>query len=120
MRGRARRCAALLAIWAAFWGLNGCGAAAGEYNASYYDVPVTCDNFCSLMLRHCRGKWQMYPSFADCVSTCAGWPDDSGASLSQGNTLQCRFAYATLARRTQNRAWLCVNGGPTGGQMCQD
>jgi hypothetical protein len=110
----------LLIVWAVAWGLNGCGADGGEYAKPYFDVPVTCDNFCNLMLRHCREKWQMYPSFGDCLNTCAGWPNDSSASLTQGNTLQCRFTYATLARRTASRAWFCVNGGPTGGQMCQD
>jgi len=120
MRARARRWAALCAVWLGAWGLEGCGNAAGEYGGPHFNVPVTCDNFCSIMLRHCRGEWQMYPSQADCLNTCAGWRNDSSASLTEGNTLQCRFVYATLATRTENRAGFCINGGPSGGQMCQD
>ena len=100
--------------------MGACGTTIGDLDGPYYDVEVTCDNFCNIMLRHCRGKWQMYPSLATCLDTCAGWPDDSNASYTDGNTLQCRFAYATLAARKQNRTRFCVNGGPSGGQMCQD
>ena len=87
----------------------------------YYDVPITCDNFCNIMLRHCRRIEQMYPSLDACRATCATWPNDAKATnVPLGNSLQCRFVYATMATHVREKLEFCQNAGPSGGAMCHE
>lgn len=100
---------------------TGCTASVDEVPMPYFDVPVTCDNFCSTMLRHCRRVEQMYASLDDCQQTCSTWPNDPNATRRpMGNSLQCRMVYATMAAHVREKLEFCSNAGPSGGVMCHD
>lgn len=94
-----------------------CGSVAP---GSDIDVPVTCDNFCNIMWRHCSGAWRMYATVSECNSVCATWPDVPAGLNGSGNSRQCRFLYAALAIHAQDETGYCLNADAAGGQMCHD
>lgn len=97
-----------------------CGTARDAEIDAYFDVPLTCDNYCNVMLRHCHNTWQMYPSLNACLSTCATWPVHGQAGPAEGNSLECRLLYSNLATQRRDLISDCLNAGPAGGQMCHD
>jgi hypothetical protein len=112
-------CLALgLIVWAS-WGAVGCGAAPDALGP-FASIEMTCDNFCQMMLRHCRNTERMYPSLDHCLQTCATWPNDPNRMVGRGNTLQCRFIYADLVARRAEKLLFCSNAGPAGGSQCVD
>ncbi len=106
--------------WLCGVAMAGCGAEVPAVARPYFDVPMNCPNFCNVTMRHCRGEWLMYSSFDACLSTCATWPDTPGEHFTTGNTLQCRFVYASMVTHVQDTASYCYSAGPSGGQNCHD
>lgn len=103
-------------------GLAACGdaedATVKAYTAST-PMAANCESYCSLMTRHCRRSAQMYPNYAACQAACPQFANDPNASIAQSDTLQCRVTYAFLASQLHGTLALCLNAGPTGGQMCR-
>lgn len=120
---RARRTRAAGPVWAIASILSLCGCTDDNEGRPWAtdNVPITCNNFCTVMLRHCRGIKQMYASLADCQTSCAAWPDEPTRALTpSGNSLQCRFVYATMAPHVYEDLEFCANASASGGTMCHD
>lgn len=111
----------MAAVWLLWTALSGCGLIEPHEPSGVDDsVPVTCENFCNIMWRHCSGEWRMYPTLDDCRTACELWPNRPEGLSGQGNSLQCRFLYAALAMNARDEAGYCLNANASGGQMCHD
>lgn len=60
---------------------------------------ANCEGFCAVMKHVCKGQSDPYPTDADCLAECEGFPDEIPYSVyeSMGDTLACRLYFATLA-----------------------
>ena len=106
---------------------NKAGASSGGANggsdemtagAGGADTPVQlshCENYCDAVVKNCKGKYEQYRTFDQCIEVCkrlpAGTPGDENV-----NTVECRIRQARFA---ESEAFLyCKSAGPLGAGKC--
>jgi len=88
------------------------GAGAGGMPTSEPDL---CERYCDQITRVCKGKYEQYRTFDQCVAVCkrlpAGMPGDQDV-----NTVECRLRQAEFA--DSEPFVYCKSAGPLGGGKC--
>jgi hypothetical protein len=78
------------------------------------EVENACDDYCTLVLRHCQGTVAQYSDVSTCLATCRtmalGNPGDR-----EGNTIACRTFWAAVA---EGDTMDCTRAGPGGDGAC--
>ena len=77
--------------------------------------PTTCETYCDAVLQNCKGKYEQYRSFDQCIEVCKrlppGTPGDENV-----NSVECRIRQAHFA---ESEAFLyCKSAGPLGAGKC--
>lgn len=76
-------------------------------------TPLTCDSYCTEILKSCGGDNRQYRSRDECLTTCKlldlGTERDGDV-----NSISCRLRKATSAKTLSD----CVAAGPFGGGVC--
>jgi hypothetical protein len=100
-------------------GTGGKGAAGEEPGAGGVpagpELPSLCERYCDKVMTHCKGKYEQYRSFDQCVEVCKRLP--SGEVGDQNvNTVECRIRQAGFAERED--FLYCKSAGPLGDDKC--
>ncbi len=90
-------------------------AAADAGGDTSTQLPVSCENYCSLVKLNCTGQNDEYIDKPTCLAMCARLtlgtlPDTTG------DTIACRQTHAVAAQG--NPSGECPSAGPTGGDTC--
>jgi hypothetical protein len=94
------------------------GADGGMTSAGAGDAPeqaTQCETYCDAVLQNCKGKYEQYRSFDQCIEVCkrlpSGTPGDENV-----NSVECRIRQAHFA---ESEAFLyCKSAGPLGAGKC--
>lgn len=94
-------------------GANGETAGAGGADTPVETSP--CETYCDSVLKNCKGKYEQYRTFDQCIAVCkllpAGTPGDENV-----NSVECRIRQARFA---ESEAFLyCKSAGPLGAGKC--
>jgi hypothetical protein len=89
--------------------------AAGAGGADAPDETSPCETYCDAVLANCKGKYEQYRTFDQCIAVCkrmpAGTPGDENV-----NSVECRIRQARFA---ESEAFLyCKSAGPLGAGKC--
>jgi hypothetical protein len=94
------------------------GMDGGMSNAGTGDVPQqagTCETYCDAVINNCKGKYEQYRSFEQCIEVCKRLPEGAVGDENV-NTVQCRIRQARFA---ESEAFLyCKSAGPLGAGKC--
>jgi len=90
----------------------------GMTSAGAGDAPqqtTQCETYCDAVLQNCKGKYEQYRSFDQCIEVCKrlppGTPGDENV-----NSVECRIRQARFA---ESEAFLyCKSAGPLGAGKC--
>jgi hypothetical protein len=91
------------------------GVMAGAGGADTPEQPSVCETYCDSVIKNCKGKYEQYRTFDQCIAVCkllpAGDPGDENV-----NTVECRIRQARFA---ESEAFLyCKSAGPLGAGKC--
>jgi hypothetical protein len=80
------------------------------------EEPVAlCERYCEAVMTNCKGRYEQYRNFEQCMGTCtalpAGSPDDQNV-----NTVECRLRQADFAEAEP--FLYCKSSGPLGAGKC--
>jgi hypothetical protein len=96
---------------------SGAVAASGADTGEGGAPPATsiCESYCDAVMTNCKGKYEQYRTFNQCVEVCKRLPE--GASDDDGvNSVQCRIRQADFA---EIEPFLyCKSAGPLGAGRC--
>lgn len=97
-------------------GTAGKGAEAGDKGEGGAPPgPTLCESYCDAVMTNCKGKYEQYRTFNQCVEVCKRLPE--GASGDQDvNTVQCRVRQAEFAE--SEPFVYCKSAGPLGAGKC--
>lgn len=93
-------------------GLVACGGDDGDDDDG---GALSCASYCTSITSSCTGANSQYGSTAECMSTCAHFPEGTAADMS-GNTLGCRTYHAGAAETGADVH--CRHAGPGGDNAC--
>lgn len=110
-------------------GPGGTGGAAGGTADSGGGVPdtgvdsgdsATCRQYCSDIMEYCQGDLKQYVDSAQCLKSCALFPEGLITDTVDGNTASCRLKYAGKARYAggSERDAYCRKAGPGSDGTC--
>ncbi|MEI9954456.1 MAG: hypothetical protein WDO74_37185 [Pseudomonadota bacterium] len=91
------------------------GVVAGAGGGDTPDQPSICETYCDAVLKSCKGKYEQYRTFDQCIEVCKrlppGTPGDENV-----NSVECRIRQARFA---ESEAFLyCKSAGPLGAGKC--
>lgn len=93
-------------------GGNASGGEGGEHEPT---GPSLCENYCDKVMANCKGKYEQYRSFDQCIEVCKHLPPGEEGDENV-NTVQCRVRQANLA---DSEGFLyCKSAGPLGAGKC--
>ena len=91
--------------------------AAGPTGAGTCGTP--CDAYCDLYANNCDGLAPAFASTAACLSACATLDATGPATVTTGDTLQCRLYHLAIAGADSDSAAAhCADGAIAGGTSC--
>jgi hypothetical protein len=90
-------------------------ADAGAGDTAMQQLPVTCQNYCSVVTTACLGTNAEYLTTATCLDMCANMTLGTQGDTT-GDTVACRQSFAEMA--AANPTAMCPSAGPTGGDVC--
>jgi hypothetical protein len=76
-----------------------------------------CQDYCDLMLRHCKGAVSQYSDSGACLATCEAMPVGDPVTHA-GNTIACRTFAAAAAELSPTTPPACTIAGPGGDGVC--
>jgi len=92
-------------------GASGAGAGAPPTP----EQPNTCESYCDAVLSNCKGKYEQYRTFDQCIEVCKRLP--VGVTGDENvNTVECRVRQARFAE--SEPFVYCKSAGPLGGGKC--
>ena len=98
--------------------LDSAGADGGMTSAGAGDTPqqtTTCETYCDAVLQNCKGKYEQYRSFDQCIEVCKRLPPGTSGDENV-NSVECRIRQARFA---ESEAFLyCKSAGPLGAGKC--
>jgi hypothetical protein len=89
------------------------GAGSGEGGAPPAASP--CESYCDAVMSNCKGKYEQYRTFDQCVQVCKKLPEGT-AGDEDVNTVQCRIRQAAFAE--SEPFVYCKSAGPLGAGKC--
>ena len=89
------------------------GADSGEGGAPASASP--CESYCDAVMTNCKGKYEQYRSFDQCVQVCKKLPEGT-AGDQDVNSVQCRIRQAGFAE--SEPFVYCKSAGPLGAGKC--
>jgi hypothetical protein len=93
-------------------GVGGFPGSASAGSTGTGSGPVTCDSYCSSIMKNCKDATAQYSSLESCKATCLSFPvGQIGDKV--GNSLSCRVNHGVVAMKDPKAE--CFNAGPTGG-----
>ena len=97
-------------------GASGAGAGASGAGAPPSpEQPNTCESYCDAVLSNCKGKYEQYRTFDQCIEVCKRLP--VGVTGDENvNTVECRVRQARFAE--SEPFVYCKSAGPLGGGKC--
>lgn len=100
-------------------GESGSTASAGTSTSSAGgappDEPEVCERYCDQVTRACKGKYEQYRSFDQCVNVCKRLPPGEAGDRDK-NSVSCRLRQAELAE--SEPFVYCKSAGPLGEGKC--
>jgi hypothetical protein len=100
-------------------GSSGSGSAAeagadnGEGGAP--PAPSPCESYCDAVMTNCKGKYEQYRNFDQCVQVCKQLPEGTPGEQ-EANSVHCRIRQAALAE--SEPFVYCKSAGPLGAGKC--
>jgi hypothetical protein len=79
------------------------------------DLPVSCENYCTLAMLNCTGQNKVYVDKQTCLDMCAHMEPGMKPDM-MNDTVACRQYHATAAAATP--AFHCPHAGSTGADTC--
>jgi hypothetical protein len=80
------------------------------------DGPVAlCERYCEAVMTNCKGRYEQYRNFEQCMGTCAALPAGSAGDQNV-NTVECRLRQADFAE--SEPFVYCKSSGPLGAGKC--
>jgi hypothetical protein len=92
-------------------------AASGADTGEGGTPPVTsiCESYCDAVMTNCKGKYEQYRTFGQCVEVCKRLPEGQSGD-EDVNSVQCRVRQAQFA---ESEPFLyCKSAGPLGAGRC--
>ena len=89
------------------------GAESGEGGAPPAASP--CESYCDAVMTNCKGKYEQYRTFDQCVQVCKRLPEGT-AGDEDVNSVQCRIRQAAFAE--SEPFVYCKSAGPLGAGKC--
>jgi hypothetical protein len=90
------------------------GGSAGDSGAGNEPLPL-CERYCEAVMSNCKGRYEQYRNFQQCMSTCEALPPGS-AGDDDVNTIECRLRQAEFAE--SEPFVYCKSSGPLGAGKC--
>ena len=91
---------------------QGADSAAG---AGPGDRPTLCETYCDALTSNCKGKYEQYRSFDQCIEVCKRLPPGGGGDENV-NSVECRIRQARFAE--SEPFVYCKSAGPLGAGKC--
>ena len=94
------------------------GTDGGMTNAGSGDMPEqpsTCETYCDAVIQNCKGKYEQYRTFDQCIEVCKRLPPGT-AGDENVNSVECRIRQARFAE--SEPFVYCKSAGPLGGGKC--
>lgn len=89
------------------------GAETGEGGAP--PVASACESYCDAVMTNCKGKYEQYRTFGQCIEVCKRLPEGQSGD-EDVNSVQCRVRQAQFA---ESEPFLyCKSAGPLGAGRC--
>jgi hypothetical protein len=88
---------------------------AGGGDTGQQQLPVTCQNYCSVVTSACIGNNAEYLTNDTCLKMCSNMTLGTQGDMT-GDTVACRQAFAEIA--AADPMTNCPSAGPTGGDVC--
>jgi hypothetical protein len=77
--------------------------------------PSVCEGYCDAVMANCKGKYEQYRTFDQCIQVCKKLPE--GTASEEGvNSVQCRVRQAAFAE--SEPFVYCKSAGPFGAGKC--
>ena len=77
--------------------------------------PSACEGYCDAVMTNCKGKYEQYRTFDQCVQVCKKLPEGT-AGDQEVNSVQCRIRQAGFAE--SEPFVYCKSAGPLGAGKC--
>jgi hypothetical protein len=77
--------------------------------------PTLCESYCDAMMSNCKGKYEQYRTFDQCVEVCKRLPEGTSGDENV-NSVQCRVRQASFAEAEP--FVYCKSAGPLGAGKC--
>ena len=87
---------------------------AGDSGSGNEPVPL-CERYCEAVMTNCKGRYEQYRNFEQCMSTCGALPAGSPGD-DDVNTVECRVRQAEFAE--SEPFVYCKSAGPLGAGKC--
>jgi hypothetical protein len=87
---------------------------AGEGGSDNQPVAL-CERYCEAVMSNCKGRYEQYRNFEQCMGTCTALPAGSPGDQNV-NTVECRMRQADFAE--SEPFVYCKSSGPLGGGKC--
>ncbi len=91
------------------------GGDTGGGDTAQQQLPVTCENYCSVVTSACTGTNAEYLTNDTCLKMCSNMTLGTQGDMT-GNTVACRQSFAEIA--AADPMTNCPSAGPTGGDVC--
>jgi hypothetical protein len=78
-------------------------------------APSACESYCDAVMTNCKGKYEQYRTFDQCVQVCKKLPEGT-AGDEDVNSVQCRIRQAGFAE--SEPFVYCKSAGPLGAGKC--
>ena len=90
-------------------------AMAGSGGGDTPEQPNICESYCDAVVKNCKGKYEQYRTFDQCIEVCKRLPQGTPGDENV-NSVECRVRQARFA---ESEAFLyCKSAGPLGAGKC--
>ncbi len=76
-----------------------------------------CEGYCDQVMTNCTGANAQFPDRNACLATCAAFPVVDSATVTAGNSVECRTYHGSFPSRTDATVH-CAHAGTSGGGLC--
>ncbi len=76
-----------------------------------------CEAYCDQVGSHCTGADAQYPDRASCLASCVRLPQVDSATVTSGNSVECRIYHASFPAVADSETH-CPHAGTSGGGAC--
>lgn len=94
---------------------GGTTAATGGDGGEPTPTATRCESYCDLVMTNCKGKYEQYRTFDQCIEICKRLPPGSAADQDV-NSVECRMRQAEFA--AAEPFVYCKSAGPLGAGKC--